>query len=404
MPQILTITHTPAETGFSYEWYKDLVRTVGATANNLTITAGGYYKVIASKSLFGTTCFYKDSLQITVNTVPVAIINNITGKNGVCVGDVISLAATPPQTGVTYKWLNGAVVVGTNPTFDVTVSGNYSLYVETTTITPCFASTPAITLSVNPYPVVTFSAISPLCNVASAKIDLRNYISPAYLASSSLFQGRGIESDGYTFNPTLAGYGTHPLSYTYTNNTSSTSCAKTANQTAVVDITPKVRLGQDVTIFAGDAILLKTTGSQGPTFTYQWTPTTNLTLTPPESPIANPSNTETYKVVVTSTVSGCTDQDEITITVRPKLVFGNTFTPNADTINETWEIQGINGYPAAEVKIYNRWGNEIFSSIGYAQPFDGIQNKERLPGGTYYYVIKPSPDVPTLTGYLTIVR
>jgi gliding motility-associated-like protein len=67
-----------------------------------------------------------------------------------------------------------------------------------------------------------------------------------------------------------------------------------------------------------------------------------------------------------------------------------------------------NDYPDIEVKIYNRWGSEIFSSVGSGQyntrRFDGIQNGERLPSGTYFYVIKPSPDVPPLTGYVTIIR
>jgi gliding motility-associated-like protein len=100
----------------------------------------------------------------------------------------------------------------------------------------------------------------------------------------------------------------------------------------------------------------------------------------------------------------CSAEDDVFITVRPRLKFANAFTPNNDAVNDTWEIEGIGEYPNAEVTIFNRWGNEMFYSIGYNQSFDGIQKNERLPAGTYFYVIKPSPDVPTLTGYLTIVR
>jgi hypothetical protein len=69
----------------------------------------------------------------------------------------------------------------------------------------------------------------------------------------------------------------------------------------------------------------------------------------------------------------------------------------------------FNDYPLIEVKIFNRWGNEIFSSIGSGAyrttPFNGRDDKNQsFPSGTYFYVIKPSPDVPSLTGYVTIVR
>jgi gliding motility-associated-like protein len=117
-------------------------------------------------------------------------------------------------------------------------------------------------------------------------------------------------------------------------------------------------------------------------------------------------------VKVSSLLSKCFATDKITITVRSTLKIPSAFTPNSDTINDTWAIMDnnreYNDYPDIEVKIFNRWGNEIFYSIGsgsyQTKPFDGIQDGQRLPAGTYFYVIKPSPDVPSLTGYVTIVR
>lgn len=91
------------------------------------------------------------------------------------------------------------------------------------------------------------------------------------------------------------------------------------------------------------------------------------------------------------------------------LTIPNAFSPNGDGKNETWMIQGMGKYPNSHVKVFNRWGNALFTdNYGYLVPWDGNCNGAPLPSGTYYYVIdlKGSPDnTDTVrTGSLTIVR
>ncbi len=82
----------------------------------------------------------------------------------------------------------------------------------------------------------------------------------------------------------------------------------------------------------------------------------------------------------------------------------NTFTPNGDGINDYWVINGIAGYPAAEVQVFTRWGRRVFDSKGYATPFDGNYNGERLPDGVYYYIINLNDTCNLISGSLTIIR
>jgi gliding motility-associated-like protein len=104
--------------------------------------------------------------------------------------------------------------------------------------------------------------------------------------------------------------------------------------------------------------------------------------------------------------SGCSAKGKVTVYVDEPLKIYNTFTPNTDSFNDVWEIDGIGYYPDCEVAIYNRWGNEVFFAKNYAlSPFNGFKNGERVASGTYYYVIKPNQrGIPELTGYVTIVR
>jgi gliding motility-associated-like protein len=110
---------------------------------------------------------------------------------------------------------------------------------------------------------------------------------------------------------------------------------------------------------------------------------------------------------VTTILDGCTYTDVVNVFVVRRILPPNTFTPNDDGINDTWEIPGINDYPGAEVLIYDRWGQKIFSSNGYREPWDGTNNGRKLPVGTYYYHIQLNQlegRSPPYTGYISIVR
>jgi gliding motility-associated-like protein len=85
-------------------------------------------------------------------------------------------------------------------------------------------------------------------------------------------------------------------------------------------------------------------------------------------------------------------------------------TPDKDTYNDSWVINGIDKYPDAEVEIYNRWGNLVYSSSPYANDWAGqvnqgatIDSDGRVPVGTYFYVIRLNEgDKPPYTGSLEV--
>lgn len=82
----------------------------------------------------------------------------------------------------------------------------------------------------------------------------------------------------------------------------------------------------------------------------------------------------------------------------------NAFTPNGDSINDYWQIAGIENYPDALVQIFNRYGQKLFESKGYSIPFDGTYKGQKLASGVYYYIINLNNKCNILSGSLTILR
>jgi|688.fasta_scaffold02363_16 gliding motility-associated-like protein len=81
----------------------------------------------------------------------------------------------------------------------------------------------------------------------------------------------------------------------------------------------------------------------------------------------------------------------------------NAFSPNSDGINDTWSIPLLDYYPNCTVSVFNRTGQQVFSSSGYSKNWDGkSKNKTTLPLGVYYYVIKLSGKHQAFAGSVSI--
>lgn len=136
---------------------------------------------------------------------------------------------------------------------------------------------------------------------------------------------------------------------------------------------------------------------------YTWTPTDYLDNPAVQDPISFPEQTTSY--VVEGTVGDCTVTDVVTVIVGPPVTIFNAFSPNDDGINDTWSIDGIEKFEKCEVKVYDRWGQNMFKSVGYTRPWDGTNNGAKLPMGTYYYVVElnsPDVDIEPLTGAVAV--
>ncbi len=118
----------------------------------------------------------------------------------------------------------------------------------------------------------------------------------------------------------------------------------------------------------------------------------------------NPSNTYfgNGNYLVTQYVYntlGCYDSTSVwininTVTTEISTLIPNAISPNGDGYNDVWKLDFLKLlFPDATVEIYNQWGQQLFSSVGYDTPWDGKHNGEDVPDGNYYYVINLNADV-----------
>lgn len=83
----------------------------------------------------------------------------------------------------------------------------------------------------------------------------------------------------------------------------------------------------------------------------------------------------------------------------------NAFSPNGDGVNDTWIIEGVEDFPEALVRVYNRWGNLVLKTKAYQNDWAGTWAGKPLPDGTYFFEVRAEhPDFIPLTGWVEIRR
>ena len=81
----------------------------------------------------------------------------------------------------------------------------------------------------------------------------------------------------------------------------------------------------------------------------------------------------------------------------------NVITPNADNVNDFFEVPCIGNNDQVEVKIFNSFGSLIFHDEDYKNNWSGTYEGQDVEVGTYYYFIKVNSNAP-MAGFLVVER
>lgn len=112
------------------------------------------------------------------------------------------------------------------------------------------------------------------------------------------------------------------------------------------------------------------------------------------------------------TPDGCSYTADITLTADPIIVaIPNTFTPNGDNTNDTFNFlaqANADKLEVLEFKVYNRWGQLIYDNDTPSAGWDGNNNGNAQPTEVYFYLIRLARpngfELGTFQGDVTLIR
>lgn len=208
-----------------------------------------------------------------------------------------------------------------------------------------------------------------------------------------------------SFTGTTAAYnnlntGTYLFQCNVTNNLCTTATSNTVS--VFVKPSPVVTISTgDTTIEQGTTITLIASGAGTPL----WTPSTSLGSPTSFTTTATPLLPTEYIIIVTDG-TGCIGKDTVFVDMAVEPFSGfiaNALTPNEDGINDALFVENIEIYPENDIKIFNEYGQEVYTASPYKNDWKGTYNGNRLPDGTYYYVLTITSTKKEYKGFVSIL-
>jgi gliding motility-associated-like protein len=194
----------------------------------------------------------------------------------------------------------------------------------------------------------------------------------------SLGDGR-TDSSGQVLSPSYADPGIYRVTL---QGRASNGCYAVLKSDSVHVFTTNAFAGNDTTIAAGLPFRLNGTGG----VSYSWSPPFGLSDPNIADPIATLDKETEFELTATSP-AGCSTTDKIRIRVfkGPEIYVPTAFTPNGDGLNDVLKVLPI-GVNLTYFRVFDSWGNLVFSTTDYRSGWDGTQRNRPMPSGVYVWM------------------
>src|SRR5688572_5896342 len=344
---------------------------------------------------------------ITVGTKPIAdfqIFDTCMFKPVRIINQSTNLIGTVDQ----WTWLVDGVAVANDqqPILTALTPGLHTVKLVVKTNIGCESDTATRTFIANPAPVVTMTVADGCLNESI------NFSGDQTDNQTSITQWQWNFGDGATsllqdpvHTYSSAGNMTVQLVAIASNGCKSDGLIKTVS---VGDI--YVKTIRDTTILPNLPFTLSTTWSSvsagNPAFS--WSPSTGLDNPFGQNPVASIQDDQTY-IVTAITSEGCEASDTVNIKVfKGSAVYVPTgFTPNGDGKNDFLRGLYIGIKKVHYFRIYNRWGQQIFSTNSLIEGWDGTIKGVTQSTGTYVWMLKAEDlagKIYEMKGISTLIR
>lgn len=388
---VITVTATGGNSTYSYS-----LDGVNFQSSNIFNVGPGTYTVTVKDNMGCTTSF--PTTVLLGNNFSLTPQSDVT----ICEGTSTQLSLTSNAT--EYSWSPATGLSATNiynPVANPTVTTEY---IVTATLGRCSGEDRVI-VNVNAAPVPNAGADGFICYGQTYQLNGSGGTQYAWSPRTSL-------SDTSIANPVASP--TRDMTYTLSILSDANGCKSLVTDQVKIDVTPPIKVKTfpfDTTAYTGDQIQLLAVASDPDVIRYEWTPTIGLS----DAGIANPVATAgavgsviQYRVV-TSTIAGCKGEGFVTVKVYkgPDIYVPTAFTPNNDGRNDVFIPFPVGIKQYNYFKVFNRWGQMIYSTTRMQEGWDGRLGGKEQPSGTYVWMIEGVTDqnkVITKKGTITLIR
>ena len=324
-----TFSVTPAPAGvYSYNWIPTTDLSNPNISNPVATfnTAGSIEYIV--EVLSSANCLVRDSVTFTINPKPNFTLSATPAA--ICIGNNATLNTTMGAPGVyTYAWSPPTNLSGTSIANPTVLAPPVGTSVYSLTVTNGFGcvETNSVSVVVNPYPVFT-TQFSPATLCAGQNVSLSINQTVGGPLTYSWSPAASLNSATIA-NPTALALPAGAYSYSVTGTTVA-GCATSGSTSFTVNPIPAFTINASPNSFCfGGNSNLTTTMSVPGTYSYLWTPGTNLSSNTVANPTINSPfvGTSVYTLAVTNSFL-CSNTHTTSITVNPLPVFTSQITPS----------------------------------------------------------------------------
>lgn len=204
------------------------------------------------------------------------------------------------------------------------------------------------------------------------------------------------------------------MTYVLTIISDINGCSSLVTDSMVLDVTPPIKVKTypyDSIGYPGEQFQLLAVPNDSDVINYSWTPTQGLS----NSNISNPNvivgaiGEDIIYQVTASTIAGCKGEGYVRVRSYkgPDIYVVTGFSPNRDGLNDRFMPFPVGIRELKYFKVFNRWGQLLFSSNKLHEGWDGTLNGKEQPTGVYVWMaeaITNDNKVVTKKGTVTLIR
>ncbi|WP_405384497.1 T9SS type B sorting domain-containing protein [Maribacter sp. LLG6340-A2] len=365
-----TIIATPDNSIFSshaYQWqqssdqqvWTDIANETSNTLSTPPITETTYYRVKIAEDPINVNndlCnIVSNVFDVVVLPIPNAPISS--GDITICEGETGILTANT-NAEYTINWYDaptgGNLLLANSTNFETATAGTYYAEAVSTTISCSSTSRTAVTLNINQAPVIQDEEVI-FCEGTTATLT-------ANIDNATYEWNTGAS----TRDITIASPGTYTVLIKDANGCSATKTI-TVNQVDLPIIEAIKSNGRSI------EISIENNGD------YEFSLDGN---TYQDNSVFETVEGGNYTIYVQDT-SNC----GVVTQNFDHLVIPKFFTPNGDTVNDIFELEGTNAFPNLQISIFDRYGKLLLNSNASAPIWDGSFQGQQMPEDDYWYKI-----------------